>query len=86
MQESLESLPQLSDLPNVLLSYISTGTIVWGIFYITAAFFVIYSLLLLYHWLRYGSLYPLVWVMMIAYFGVSLLLLGTMLGTAVTLT
>ena len=59
---------------------------IWGAFLTILGIFAIYSLLLLYHWLRYGSLYATTWIMMIVYFGTSFLLLSTMFGATIALT
>lgn len=56
----------------------SVDFLVWGAFYILLGIFIIYSVILLYHWLRYGHSYPLIWSTGFVYFGVSLFLLGIM--------
>jgi hypothetical protein len=39
-----------------------------------------YAFALLYHWIRYGYMYPLVWVMMPIYLVGAVVLIGAMLG------
>jgi len=56
----------------------SGGTLAQSVFYLVLIVFVIYSTLLLYHWVRYGHSYPLVGVAALVYFGVSFLLLAVM--------
>ena len=56
----------------------SADLFIGGAFYILLGIFVIYSVILLYHWLRYGRSYPLIWSMGFVYFGVSIFLLGIM--------
>ncbi|OGG47444.1 hypothetical protein A3D66_02485 [Candidatus Kaiserbacteria bacterium RIFCSPHIGHO2_02_FULL_50_9] len=48
-------------------------------------FYAIYSLILLYHWLRYGINPFTVFIMMALYFGVSLPLAGIVWRTALAL-
>lgn len=50
------------------------------------AIFVLYSIFLIYHALRYGESYFILLVVLIAYFGVSLFLLGGMFSSALLLT
>ena len=64
----------------------SADFLVWGAFYILLGIFIIYSVILLYHWLRYGRSYPLIWSACFVYFGVSLFLLGIMSIAALNIT
>jgi hypothetical protein len=70
--------------PVLLLDQIplSMGAAVWGFILFVMCVFVIYSLLLLYHWLRFGEKAPAIFVTMILYFGVSLLLVITLISSA----
>lgn len=86
MNQLPESLDGLFSVGNSLLPSLSLETIVWGAFYILVSVFAIHSLILLYHWIRYGSVYALTWIMMMVHVGVSLALISTMLGAALILT
>jgi hypothetical protein len=45
---------------------------------IVLIYFAIYSIILLYHWLRYGKRSLAIWVALIIYFGVSSVIVGTL--------
>ena len=80
-----EKVPQLNEYAENVLGA-SFDTLIWSSFYVLLAFFAIYSALLLYHWLKYGKGYPLIWIGMTAYFVVSFILINSMLISAFSLT
>jgi len=86
MAQASEYLQNFAGIQDFLLSSATLDMLVWGVFYILLVIFLLYSAVLLYHWLRYGSLYAITWVMMIVYFSVSFVLISTMFGTAIALT
>lgn len=47
------------------------NNIVWFVFLIILVFFLIYSLILVYHWLKYERSSFTIWLAMIVYFSVS---------------
>ncbi len=61
----------------------NANSIVWFIFLFIFAFFLIYSLILVYHWLKYGIGSFTVWFAMIAYFSVSLICIILMYLSAI---
>lgn len=61
------------------------GEIVWFIFFAVLIFFAVYSLILIYHWFKYGASSFAVWIAMIAYFTVSFALLATFYMSAVNI-
>jgi hypothetical protein len=63
----------------------SFGEIVWLIFFAVLIFFVIYSLILVYHWLRYGVGSFAIWVAMIVYFVISFALLSALYLSALNI-
>lgn len=63
----------------------SFSEIVWFIFFAVLVFFIIYSLILVYHWLRYGVGSFAIWVAMVVYFAVSLALLVTLYLSALNI-
>lgn len=56
----------------------NTGNIAWLIFFVVLAFFVLYSLMFAYHWLKYSVNSFTMWLGMIIYFVVSFMLLSAM--------
>ena len=54
--------------------------ILWLFFWIALAFTAYFVFALLYHWLRYGHMYPLVWIMMPVYLIGTVVLIGALLG------
>lgn len=54
----------------------NANSIVWLIFFIALAFFVFYSLMLVYHWIKYGIGSSTVWLAMIIYFTGSFILIS----------
>lgn len=86
MDQLPKGIAEFTALQDTLFTGLSVGTLIWGTFYLIVGIFIIHGLLLLYHWLRYGSLYALTWIAMIAHAGVSITLIGIMLGSALTLT
>lgn len=63
----------------------SFSGIVWFVFFAVLAFFIIYSLILIYHWFRYGIGSFAIWVAMIAYFIVSFVLLSALYLSALNI-
>ena len=63
----------------ILLSNLAQGGIFWLIFLLVIVVVGIYSLLLLYHWIRYGMNSATTWVVMFVYFAVAIFLSGIML-------
>ena len=61
----------------------NTNNIIWFIFFIAFAFFFIYSLMLIYHWFKYGGGLFAIWLAMIMYFSVSFVLIGAMYFSAI---
>ena len=61
------------------LSDIAQANIFWLIFLLVISIVGIYSLFLLYHWMRYGMNSFTTWVVMIIYFVVAFVLAGIML-------
>jgi hypothetical protein len=74
-------LPQATE----LLSSINMSELVWGLVLFFTAIFALYSLTLLYHWLRYGRGVLSVFIIIPLYFGVSLILLGSIYSSALVL-
>jgi len=62
-----------------VFTYLSQYPIGWLVFVVVGTLWALYSLVLLYHWFRYGVSPLAILVAMILYFGVSLSLLGTLL-------
>lgn len=54
--------------------------ILWVFFWFAMVVTIWFGFGLLYHWIRYGFMYPLVWVMMPAYIIGVLVFVGAMLG------
>jgi hypothetical protein len=54
----------------------NANSIVWLIFFVALAFFVFYSLILAYHWLKYGIGSSSIWLAMIIYFVGSFILIS----------
>lgn len=56
------------------------AVILWPFFWlgIVAVFF--YGFSLIYHWIRFGAMYPLVWIAMPLYIAGTLVLIGAMLA------
>lgn len=63
----------------------SFGEIIWFVFFIVLLFFAIYSLILVYHWFKYGIGSFAIWVAMIAYFVVSFVLLSALYLSALNI-
>ncbi len=61
---------------------ITTGAILGLISVIALLIFVIYSAILVYHWVRYGWGYPLIWVGGIMYGVGSVLILAVLFAAA----
>lgn len=57
-----------------------SALLLWPFFWlgIVAVFF--YGFSLLYHWIRYGSMYPLVWIAIPIYAVGTIILIGAMLA------
>ena len=54
--------------------------LLWIFFVIGIIFAAGFAFGLLYHWIRYGYMYPLVWIMMPVYIVGSIVLIGAMLA------
>jgi hypothetical protein len=54
----------------------NANSIVWLIFFIALAFFIFYSLILTYHWIKYGIDSSTIWLAMIIYFVGSFILIS----------
>ncbi len=67
-------------------STVSPESLIWGSVLLILTLFVIYTLLLLYHWLRYGRGIINILFIVGVYFGVSLILISSLLSGAVLLT
>lgn len=61
-------------------------SIAWLIFFVVLAFFAFYSLMLTYHWLKYGVGSFTMWIAMIIYFAVSFILLSAMYLSVIIIT
>jgi len=57
----------------------------WAFFWLAVVATVGYAFALLYHWIRYGYMYPLVWIMMPIYLVGVVVLIGAMLGGIATI-
>ena len=55
--------------------------ILWLFFWFAIAVTVAYAFALLYHWIRYGYMYPLVWVMLPIYLIGVVVLIGAMVSS-----
>lgn len=84
MEVLLEYLGGTSPLNSI--ATVSIATVMWGTLYVLAGFWAVHSLLLLYHWIRYGGAYALTWIVMIVHAAVSLTLIGIMLGAVLFIT
>ena len=69
---------------NLILN--NTYNIVWLIFFVVLAFFCLYSLILVYHWLKYGMGSFTIWLAIIIYFVVSFILISAMYLSVITIT
>ena len=63
----------------IFLSNIAQGGIFWLIFLLVIITVGIYSLLLLYHWVRYGMNSLTTWAVMFIYFAVAFVISAVML-------
>lgn len=61
----------------------NTNNIIWFIFLIIFVFFLIYSLIFIYHWLKYETASSTIWLAMIVYFSVSFICLVLMYLSAI---
>lgn len=70
----------MNPIPQYLLTAFdaSYANVLWGSALFLVAVFIIYSLFLLYHWLRYGEKRPAIRFCMFLYFGVSFMLFGSL--------
>ncbi len=68
------------------VSSISLDSLIWGSVSLILIFFIIYTLLLLYHWLRYGKGIINTLLIIGIYFGVSFILITGLLSGATLLT
>jgi len=55
--------------------------ILWLFFWFAIAVTVAYAFALLYHWIRYAHMYPLVWVMLPIYLIGVVILIGAMVSS-----
>ncbi len=53
--------------------------LLWPFFYLALAVVALYAFSLLYHWVRFGYLYPLVWLAIPVYVIGTIVLIGAML-------
>lgn len=61
----------------------NSDNVVWFIFLFVFGFFLIYSLILVYHWLKYGRSSFTIWFAMILYFAVSFVCITSMYLSAI---
>lgn len=61
----------------------NSDNIVWFVFLFVFGFFLIYSLILVYHWLKYGKDSLTIWFAMIVYFAVSFVCIASMYLSAI---
>lgn len=54
--------------------------LLWPFFWLGFIATVLYGFSLLYHWIRFGNMYPLVWIALPVYVLGSLLFIGAMLA------
>ncbi|PIT96749.1 hypothetical protein COT82_01485 [Candidatus Campbellbacteria bacterium CG10_big_fil_rev_8_21_14_0_10_35_52] len=66
---------------NIILN--NADNVVWFVFFVAFAFFFIYSLILIYHWFKYGAGSFIIWLAMIVYFSISLALISAMYFSAI---
>lgn len=65
--------------------FVSDPTVfLWLFFWIAIVVTAGYAFALLYHWIRWGYMYPLVWIMMPVYLVGVVVLIGAMLGGIAT--
>jgi len=64
----------------------NAGDIAWFIFFVVLAFFAFYTLMLVYHWLKYGVGSFTMWLGMIIYFAVSFILISAMYLSVIIIT
>lgn len=64
---------------------VGVSGVFWLFFGVALLVTLYYSLAQLYHWLRYGFMYPVVWVAMPVYFIGVVVLIGGMLAGIATL-
>jgi len=69
-----------------ILSIADPDSIVWGITLLLLAFFALYSLLLMYHWLRYGKGIINIILIIGVYFGVSFVIITSLLSGVILIT
>jgi len=71
----------------VSLPFISLTTegLIWLVFWVILILYAVYSLILLYHWFRYAWNSLAVWPVMVVYFGVSFVLISTLIFSALAL-
>ena len=58
--------------------------LLWAFFYLGLAAVVIYGFSLIYHWVRFGYLYPLVWLAIPVYVIGTIVFIGAMLSGIAT--
>lgn len=78
--------PPISQFNPVELTTLSLSDAVWIIFIIVILLFVIYSLILLYHWLKYAFSSLILWPIIMIYLGVSFIIVSIMFFSAISLT
>ena len=71
--------------PTTFLLEAGVEKIVWSVFLILLTIFAVYTLLLLYHWLKHGAGSPITWLFMAAYGVVSFALLNALFFSALAL-
>ena len=72
---------QLAPLSSVSLP---VENFIWAGFVIVLFIFAVYSVILLYHWVRYAFTSLMTWPVMIVYFGVSFVLISVMFFSALS--
>lgn len=84
--DSVESLGFAEPVIEFISDRISSfSEIVWFVFFVVLAFFAIYSIVLVYHWFRYGIGSFIIWIAMAAYFTVSFVLLSALYLSALNI-
>ena len=77
--------PAISQFNPIELASLPLQGVVWIIFIVVLVLFIIYSLILLYHWLKYAFSSLILWPAVIIYLGVSFVLVSTMFFTAISI-
>ena len=74
------TLSQVPTVPQIQIPAGGTSVVLWIFFFIVFVITAYYVFAELYHWIRYGYMYPLVWIALPIYIVGVLVLLGAMLS------